>query len=180
MESLAKSVVRACMRRMTRGFMKSAFWSFSTILCLLMGQPALAQDPARANPTDPQPTCTMCPGTYIPSDELDGYARKRLRRSCWTSRCGISISARRISASAWSTAAGWRNRLGIQSPNMTRSAKSIVCCPVQRRWCWAPIFSIGSVARPRCARSSNSMVLETTAPRFATASPKRSRPATLS
>jgi mannose-6-phosphate isomerase-like protein (cupin superfamily) len=58
--------------------MKSAFWSFSTILCLLMGQPALAQDPARANPTDPQPTCTMCPGTYIPSDELDGYAKKAL------------------------------------------------------------------------------------------------------
>src|SRR3984957_13331729 len=78
MESLAKSVVRACMRRMTRGVMKSAFWSFSTILCLLMGQPALAQDPARANPTDPQPTCTMCPGTYIPSDELDGYAKKAL------------------------------------------------------------------------------------------------------
>ena len=58
--------------------MKSAFWSFSTILCLLMGQPALAQDPARANPTDPQPTCTMCPGTYIPASELESYTKKAL------------------------------------------------------------------------------------------------------
>jgi mannose-6-phosphate isomerase-like protein (cupin superfamily) len=58
--------------------MKSVFWSFPTLLCLVMGQPALAQDPARVNPTDPQPTCTMCPGTYIPSEELDGYAKKAL------------------------------------------------------------------------------------------------------
>jgi mannose-6-phosphate isomerase-like protein (cupin superfamily) len=58
--------------------MKSVFWSFPTLLCLVMGQPALAQDPARVNPTDPQPTCTMCPGTHIPSEELDGYAKKAL------------------------------------------------------------------------------------------------------
>src|SRR5476649_2547383 len=58
--------------------MKSVFRSFPTFLCLLSGTPALAQDPVRVNPTDPQPTCTMCPGTYIPLSELEGYARKAL------------------------------------------------------------------------------------------------------
>jgi mannose-6-phosphate isomerase-like protein (cupin superfamily) len=33
---------------------------------------------AQVNPTDPQPTCTMCPGTYIPVAELEGYAKKAL------------------------------------------------------------------------------------------------------
>src|ERR1700722_13248325 len=30
------------------------------------------------NPTDPQPTCAMCPGTYIPRSELEAYTRKAL------------------------------------------------------------------------------------------------------
>lgn len=30
------------------------------------------------NPTDPQPTCSMCPGTYIPREELDAYTRKAI------------------------------------------------------------------------------------------------------
>ena len=49
-----------------------------TLLCLLIGTPALAQaqDQARINPTDPQPTCAMCPGTLIPLAELEAYAKK--------------------------------------------------------------------------------------------------------
>jgi mannose-6-phosphate isomerase-like protein (cupin superfamily) len=53
-------------------------WSLPTILCLMIGTPALAEDPVRINPTDPQPTCIMCPGTYIPAAELEGYAKKAL------------------------------------------------------------------------------------------------------
>src|SRR4051795_10116795 len=34
---------------------------------------------ARINPTDPQPTCAMCPGTYIPVSEVEAYAQKALR-----------------------------------------------------------------------------------------------------
>src|ERR1700759_2140203 len=34
--------------------------------------------PTKANPIDPQPTCNMCPGTYIPSSELQAYAKKAL------------------------------------------------------------------------------------------------------
>ena len=30
----------------------------------------------RINPTDPQPTCAMCPGTYIPRSELEAYTNK--------------------------------------------------------------------------------------------------------
>ncbi|MEO8629347.1 MAG: hypothetical protein ABI612_14785 [Betaproteobacteria bacterium] len=33
---------------------------------------------AQINPTDPQPTCAMCPGTYIPTSELESYIRKAI------------------------------------------------------------------------------------------------------
>jgi mannose-6-phosphate isomerase-like protein (cupin superfamily) len=32
----------------------------------------------KINPTDPQPTCNMCPGTYIPLSELDAYTKKAM------------------------------------------------------------------------------------------------------
>lgn len=32
----------------------------------------------KINPTDPQPTCAMCPGTYIPVAELDAYTKKAI------------------------------------------------------------------------------------------------------
>jgi mannose-6-phosphate isomerase-like protein (cupin superfamily) len=31
-----------------------------------------------AQGTDPKPTCTMCPGTYVPLDELQGYIKKAI------------------------------------------------------------------------------------------------------
>ncbi len=34
--------------------------------------------PAQVNPTDPQPTCTMCPGTHIPVAELESYTKKAI------------------------------------------------------------------------------------------------------
>jgi mannose-6-phosphate isomerase-like protein (cupin superfamily) len=33
---------------------------------------------ARINPTDPQPTCAMCPGYYIPVSELQAYTKKAM------------------------------------------------------------------------------------------------------
>jgi mannose-6-phosphate isomerase-like protein (cupin superfamily) len=45
-------------------------------LALLLGGGAQAQ--SKINPTDPQPTCPMCPGTYIPVTELDAYLKKAL------------------------------------------------------------------------------------------------------
>ncbi len=32
----------------------------------------------RINPTDPQPTCPMCPGYYIPVSELEAYTKKAI------------------------------------------------------------------------------------------------------
>jgi len=32
----------------------------------------------KINPTDPQPTCNMCPGTYIPRAELEAYTKKAI------------------------------------------------------------------------------------------------------
>src|SRR5205085_7682174 len=31
---------------------------------------------SRINPTDPQPTCAMCPAVYIPASELAAYTKK--------------------------------------------------------------------------------------------------------
>lgn len=56
--------------------MKSILPGFLAALCFFMGGPVHAQ--TRINPTDPQPTCAMCPGTYIPVQEIDNYARKGL------------------------------------------------------------------------------------------------------
>ena len=33
---------------------------------------------AKINPTDPQPTCTMCPGYFIPAAELQAYTKKAI------------------------------------------------------------------------------------------------------
>ena len=35
----------------------------------------------KINPTDPQPTCAMCPGTYIPLSELESYTKKAVAES---------------------------------------------------------------------------------------------------
>jgi mannose-6-phosphate isomerase-like protein (cupin superfamily) len=44
------------------------------IATVLVSAPLAAQ--GKVNPTDPQPTCNMCPGTYIPLAELDAYTKK--------------------------------------------------------------------------------------------------------
>jgi mannose-6-phosphate isomerase-like protein (cupin superfamily) len=33
---------------------------------------------AKINPTDPQPTCSMCPGYFIPASELQAYTKKAI------------------------------------------------------------------------------------------------------
>jgi mannose-6-phosphate isomerase-like protein (cupin superfamily) len=48
----------------------------SCIVFAFVSASAFAQ--TKINPTDPQPTCTMCPGTYIPLAELDRYHQKAL------------------------------------------------------------------------------------------------------
>jgi len=52
--------------------MKATAWSSAALALALANAPAQAQ----VNPTDPQPTCTMCPGTYISLAELESYTKK--------------------------------------------------------------------------------------------------------
>lgn len=58
---------------MTR-LLRSSLFVFGACVCVGVGM--FAQ--ARINQTDPQPTCEMCPGTYIPLAELDAYTKKAI------------------------------------------------------------------------------------------------------
>ena len=46
-----------------------------TVVVAVSAVVALAAQ-TRINPTDPQPTCNMCPGYYIPLSELQAYTKK--------------------------------------------------------------------------------------------------------
>ena len=48
---------------------------FMTVACTAV--PLLAQG-QKINPTDPQPTCNMCPGTFAPLAELEAYTKKAI------------------------------------------------------------------------------------------------------
>jgi mannose-6-phosphate isomerase-like protein (cupin superfamily) len=52
--------------------------AFVCVFAAAMGITTALLAQARVNPTDPQPTCTMCPGTYIPLSELDAYTKKAM------------------------------------------------------------------------------------------------------
>jgi mannose-6-phosphate isomerase-like protein (cupin superfamily) len=54
------------MRNMTIGLVLGA--------CIVAGLAAQT----KINPTDPQPTCNMCPGYYIPASELAAYTKKAI------------------------------------------------------------------------------------------------------
>jgi len=45
-------------------------------LALMASTSLIAQ--GKVNPTDPQPSCYMCPGTFIPVDELNAYTKKAI------------------------------------------------------------------------------------------------------
>src|SRR5258706_7329404 len=55
--------------------MKKMLAALAAIAAISMAAaPLMAQE--KVIPTDPQPTCRMCPGTYIPLSELDAYTNK--------------------------------------------------------------------------------------------------------
>jgi mannose-6-phosphate isomerase-like protein (cupin superfamily) len=54
--------------------MKRTLIGFGGAICI--AATLIAQ--TKINPTDPQPTCTMCPGTYIPLSELEAYTKKAI------------------------------------------------------------------------------------------------------
>ncbi len=54
---------------------KTALLVIGGVACVAAGMAAQA---ARINETDPQPTCAMCPGTYITREELEAYEKKAM------------------------------------------------------------------------------------------------------
>ena len=52
--------------------MRSGLFGFIAAASLI----AVVTAQQRINPTDPQPTCQMCPGYYIPAAELKAYTKK--------------------------------------------------------------------------------------------------------
>lgn len=53
---------------------RSIQFGLVAVVCFAAG--SLMAQGMKTNPTDPQPTCQMCPGTYIPKAELDAYTKK--------------------------------------------------------------------------------------------------------
>lgn len=58
----------------TSPVLKTMLLASGAVACVAAGMAAQA----RINPTDPQPTCTMCPGTVIPLAELEAYTKKAI------------------------------------------------------------------------------------------------------
>jgi mannose-6-phosphate isomerase-like protein (cupin superfamily) len=54
--------------------MKNSLLAFTA--AVFAAVPLMAQ--GRVNPTDPQPTCNMCPGTVIALSELEAYTKKAI------------------------------------------------------------------------------------------------------
>ena len=54
--------------------MKNVLLGVTAIACLSTALIAQAQ----INPTNPQPTCNMCPGTLVPLSELEAYTKKAI------------------------------------------------------------------------------------------------------
>src|SRR6266513_6501371 len=54
--------------------MKNFLFVFATAALF----PAALMAQEKINPTDPQPTCAMCPGTLVPLAELEAYAKKAI------------------------------------------------------------------------------------------------------
>ena len=55
--------------------MKEGFMLGLLVASVVSGS-VIAQD--KINPSDPQPTCRMCPGYYIPASELQAYTKKAI------------------------------------------------------------------------------------------------------
>src|SRR6476661_8072024 len=55
--------------------MKISLPGLIAAVCIAAPLQAQAQ---KVNPTDPQPTCHMCPGTFIPLAELEAYTKKAI------------------------------------------------------------------------------------------------------
>ena len=133
--------------------MKNALLGWGVAACCAVA--LVAQ--AKVNPTDPQPTCNMCPGTYIPLSELEAYTKKaiageadrpagaghRARQGARRHRHGLSRQARQAGAGLGRRARSGQRGLSHHLRHRPRS-------------CSVRTSSTGSGVRRPCAPSSSS------------------------
>ncbi len=71
----------------------------------------------KINPTDPQPTCKMCPGTYIPAAELEAYTKKAIAENL------VDQQAREIDIGKVNVAIGVEYRKKLDKPGANSVAE---------------------------------------------------------
>ena len=113
---------------------------------------------ARINPTDPQPTCNMCPGTYIPLGELQAYTKKAIDEKL------LDQQVRDIEIGKAHVGIGMVHRGKLDAPAPDSVAEHDQVSEVyhiidghRRRWCWARTSRTGSGVPRRsrpCASST--------------------------
>ena len=88
-----------------------------------------------AQQTDPQPTCRMCEGTYLPATEIQDYLKKALaeKRTDQQAR-DVDIGRAHIGIGVVH-----RGKLDTRSLSMIWSARCITSCRDPARWCWVRI-----------------------------------------
>src|SRR6476660_3864447 len=92
-----------------------------------------------AQQTDPQPTCRMCEGTYLPATEIQDYLKKALAENRTDQQArDVDIGRAHIGIGVVH-----RGKLDSPAPNSVAeliwSARCITSCRDPARWCWVRI-----------------------------------------
>ena len=77
--------------------MKKLMLGLATAGCLVASFSVTA---VNAQQTDPQPTCKMCPGTYLPATEIQEYIKKALAEKRKIMGFGHAVYRRRSTSYA--------------------------------------------------------------------------------
>ncbi|MFN7982793.1 MAG: hypothetical protein U0Q11_13115 [Vicinamibacterales bacterium] len=144
---------------------KTILLTLGAAVCVAAGMAAQA----RINPTDPQPTCAMCPGTMIPLAELEAYTKKAIAEKL------VDQQVRDIDIGKAHIGIGMVYRTKLDKPEPNSVAEHDQVSEVYHIISGSatlmldPTSPIGSGVR-RCAPSSNSTVPATTDQRSGTVS----------
>src|SRR5437763_9238653 len=58
--------------------MKNTISGLAAATCLATSLAVIPANAQQRQQTDPQPTCNMCPGTYLPAEDIQAYIKKAL------------------------------------------------------------------------------------------------------
>jgi hypothetical protein len=147
-------------------------WALAATMALIAGSVS-AEPAAKINPTNPQPTCAMCPGTYIPLTELESYTRKALDEKL------LDQQVRDIDIGKANIGIGMVHRGKLDKPAPASVAEHDEISEVYHVISGAATLVLGPdiLNRRRRPATGSSTALATTARRLGTAWPTRSRPA---